>query len=166
MSDVRTEEVGSDDWSAWRDIRLRSLSRDPDAFGSTYEREAEFVEATWRSRIDGTSGPGILAYADEVPVGMGAGWLYEPGRLMVVAMWTEPDWRGRGVGRQVLDHVVRWADERALAVDLWVADANPGARRLYERNGFRSDGRTEPIREGSELTMSRLVLAPERPGSV
>jgi GNAT superfamily N-acetyltransferase len=163
MSDVRTEEVTPEGWPAWRTIRLRSLRQDPDAFGSTHEREAAFDEATWRSRLDDTNGPSILAYADGEPVGLGAGWCYQPGRLMVVAMWTEPAWRGRGVGRQVLDHVIGWGQERALLIDLWVADTNPGARRLYERYGFRPDGRTEPMHEGTDLTMSRFVLPSERP---
>jgi GNAT superfamily N-acetyltransferase len=146
VGDVRTVAVGPDDWKSWREIRLRSLRQDPDAFGSTYEREAAFTEQTWRSRLDGTSGPSVLAYAGDEVVGM------------VVAMWTAPDRRGQGIGRQVLDHVIGWAGERGLLVDLWVADGNPGARRLYERHGFRPDGRTAPIREGSEATMTHLVL--------
>ncbi|MDG4791256.1 GNAT family N-acetyltransferase [Micromonospora sp. WMMD1102] len=150
--------VGPDDWKSWREIRLRALRQDPEAFGSTHEREAAFTEPEWRYRLDGASGPSVLAYAGDELVGIGAGWLYEPGRLMVVAMWTEPDRRGAGIGRQVLDHVVGWARERDLPVELWVADDNPAARRLYERYGFRPDGRTEPIREGSDATMSHLVL--------
>jgi GNAT superfamily N-acetyltransferase len=159
---VRTQVATPGEWEAWRDIRLRSLRHDPDAFGSTHEREAAFDEATWRSRVDGSGGPAVLALVEDAPVGMGAGWTYEPGHLMVVAMWTEPSWRGRGVGLQVLDEVVGWAAARDLRPELWVADTNPEARRLYERYGFRPDGETEPLREGSPVTMSRLVL----PGQV
>lgn len=178
VSDIQIRETGPDDWRAWRSIRLRSLLEDPDAFGSAHDREAAFDEETWRSRADGTGGPAVLAYTNpptcqgvgvpgqphaltsrSEPVGMGAGWLYEPGKLMVVAMWTEPSWRGHGVGRRVLDHVVAWARRRDLRPDLWVADANPEARRLYERYGFRANGETAWLREGTGLTMTRLVLA-------
>jgi ribosomal protein S18 acetylase RimI-like enzyme len=62
------------------------------------------------------------------------------------------------VGQKVLDHVVGWARERRLRTVLWVADANPGARRLYERYGFCHTGESEPLREGSPITKSRLVL--------
>lgn len=159
MTSIDVHQVAPEGWQAWREIRLRSLAQDPDAFGSTYEREAAFDETTWRSWLDGTSGPAVLGYAGEVPVGMGAGWLGEPGRLMVVSMWTDPSWRGRGVGTRVLEHVVGWAAHRELRVHLWVADANPGARRLYERHGFRGDGRSEPLRDGSAVTKSHLVLS-------
>ncbi len=158
MGEIRILHPTPDDWEVWRTIRLRSLLEDPDAFGSTYGREAQFDESVWRSRVDGTGGPAVLAYAEEKAVGMGAGWLYEPGRIMVVAMWTDPAWRGLGAGRMILDQVVGWARDRDLRPDLWVADTNPAARRLYERYGFRPNGETASLREGSDLTMTRLVL--------
>jgi GNAT superfamily N-acetyltransferase len=158
MSDISTVVATPDQWRAWRALRLRSLREDPDAFAATHEAEARFAEETWRARLDGTSGPAVLAFSGDTAVGMGAGWLHQPGHLMVVAMWTDPAWRGRGVGRTVLSHVVGWAEERGHRVELWVADANPGARRLYERSGFRADGRREPMREGSLETKTHLVL--------
>jgi len=158
MNDVSIREATPEDWESWRSIRLRSLLHDPGAFGSTHTHEAGFDKSTWQSRLDGAGGPAVIAYAGSATVGMGAGWLYDPGHLMVVAMWTEPAWRGRGVGRKVLDHIVGWARERRVQAVLWVADDNPEARRLYERYGFRADGETEPLREGSAFTKSRLVL--------
>lgn len=158
VSDISTRIATPDQWQVWRALRLRSLGEDPDAFGSTHELEATFGEQTWRARLEGTSGPAVLAYTQDLAVGMGAGWLYEPDHLMVVAMWTDPAWRGRGVGRAVLTHVVGWAEERDLRTELWVADANPRARRLYEDYGFRPDGLSEPLREGSPEMKSHLIL--------
>jgi GNAT superfamily N-acetyltransferase len=155
---MRVRQVVPADWQTWRTIRLAALRSDPDAFGSTLERELALSERDWKDRLAGESGPAVLGLVDHHPVGMGAGWIYEPGRLMVVAMWTMPVWRGRGVGRRVLDAVVGWADDRSLRVDLWVADHNPAARGLYERAGFAANGDARSLREGSALTMSRLVL--------
>lgn len=156
-SSVEVRFVGPDDWRTWRDLRLRSLRESPDAFGSTLEREQAFDEDDWAERLDG-SGPAVLAYSGSDPVGMGAGFRYEPGRLMIVAMWTEPTQRGLGIGTRVLDVLVGWAREHGLQPDLWVADANPAARTVYERYGFVADGDAEPLREGSGLTKARLVL--------
>jgi GNAT superfamily N-acetyltransferase len=162
MSGVRTREVSPGQWQLWRDMRLRSLREVPDAFISTHDQEVELDEETWRTRLDGTGGPAVVAYVDEQPVGMGAGHVYEPGRLEVVAMWTDPDWRGHGVGPRVLDHVVGWALDRGLQPDLRVADDNPSARRVYEQYGFRVAGEGVPVREGSGVTMTRLVLDEEQ----
>jgi GNAT superfamily N-acetyltransferase len=144
-----------DEWSRWREIRLRSLQQDPDAFGSTYEREIAFGEADWRQRL--TSGMAVLAELDRSDVGAGAAFEDAPGTLMVVAMWTDPVARGRGVGRAVLAHVVGLAQARGLQVHLWVVEDNP-AQRLYESAGFVLDGRREPLRAGSELMMRHLVF--------
>ncbi|HET6697668.1 MAG TPA: GNAT family N-acetyltransferase [Nocardioidaceae bacterium] len=155
---VRVAQVGPDQWKRWRAIRLDALRTDPDAFGSTLERELGFDRTLWRSRLDGVGGPSVLAVSGDVPVAMGAGFGYRPGALMVVAMWTRPAWRGRGLGRRILDRVVGWARERDLAVELWVEDDNPGARALYTRYGFVPNGHREPLRAGSARTMSAMTL--------
>lgn len=157
MTGTEIRAADADDWQMWRGIRLRSLRDSPDAFGSTLEREEGFTQGDWTRRLDG-SGPAVLAWAGGEPVGMGAGFIHEPGKLMVVAMWTEPALRGQGIGHRVLDALVGWARERGVRPDLWVADANPAARRVYESYGFVANGDTSPLRAGSDVTMSRLVL--------
>jgi len=151
--------VDGDAWPAWRDIRLRALRDSPDACGSTLQREEAFTEDDWRARLDGT-GPAVLGYADDPhhAVTMGAGWPYEAGRLMIVAMWTDPAHRGRRLATRVLDLLVDWAGRHDRRPDLWVADDNPAAHRLYERYGFVANGDREPLRDGSALMKSRLVL--------
>jgi GNAT superfamily N-acetyltransferase len=154
-----------EDWQAWRDLRLRSLADSPNAFGSTLEREQAFTDADWRGRVTGwtdpdeeVAGPAVLAEADGTPVGMGGGFRDEPGMLHVVAMWTDPDWRGRGVGALVLDTLRGWADERELRLHLDVEASNTGARRLYERYGFTATGGSKPLRPGSTYSCDRMVL--------
>jgi len=71
---VQIREVGADAWQAMRDIRLAALRDAPDAFASTYEREAAFAEADWQRWIAG--GGNFLAYVPELgiaPAGPGAG---------------------------------------------------------------------------------------------
>lgn len=157
MSATVVRLVDGSAWEAWRDLRLRSLQDAPDAFGSTLERELAFTREDWIDRLDG-EGATALGYADDVPVAMGAAWPYRPGSAMVVAMWTEPAWRGRGLATRVLDVLVQWARAQGRRPDLWVTDGNPTARRVYERYGFVPTGERAPLREGSPLTMSRLVL--------
>lgn len=147
---------GPDEWRRWRTIRLRSLEQDPDAFGSTLERELGHTEQDWRSRLE--YGCSVIADLDGRDVGLGAGFSDEPGRLMVVAMWTDPAFRGRGVGRAVLEHVVGVAGERNLGAHLWVVEGN-SAQHLYESAGFVPDGQREPVREGFPLMMRHLVLS-------
>jgi len=73
-------------------------------------------------------------------------------------MWVDPAWRGRGVGRLVLDAVVGWARQHGLRVHLHVQAENAPARSLYERYGFVATGETSPLRPGSALRIELMVL--------
>jgi len=152
MSDVR--RLGPDDWEAFREIRLRSLADSPDAFGSTLERERAFTEDDWRERACSGS---VLVYDQGRPVAMGAGFAERPGFLMVVAMWTEPERRGEGLGGRVLDAIVDMARSLGLRAHLFVMLENPEAARLYERHGFARSGLIEE--HGGRLAEQLVVQA-------
>jgi len=138
MVELRT--IGPDDWEDWRSIRLRALAESPAAFGSDLAREKAFTEDDWRERACSGS---VLVYDQGRPVAMGAGFAERPGFLMVVAMWTEPDRRGEGLGGRVLDAIVDMARSLGLRAHLFVMLENPEAARLYERHGFARSGLIE-----------------------
>ena len=158
---VETRVLSGDDWGTWRDIRLRSLQDSPSAFASTYEREAAFTEADWRERLENPESVSVLAYDGGVPVAMGAAFPDVPGYLQVVAMWSAPASRGRGGARAVLAVIERHARDVGRRLHLNVNAANLTARGVFERYGFESTGETQPMREGSDDLMERMVL-PER----
>jgi GNAT superfamily N-acetyltransferase len=146
------------DWATWRDLRLRALQDTPTAFGSTYDREVAFTEADWQSRLRDPEAAAVIAYLDGQPAGMGGGFRDLPGWLHVIAMWTDPAWRGRGAGSAVLEHLKAWSAAAGLRVHLDVETGNLGARRLYERAGFVATGETRPLRDGSPYLVERMVL--------
>jgi ribosomal protein S18 acetylase RimI-like enzyme len=59
----------------------------------------------------------------------------------IEAIYLRPDARGRGLGRPLLEAATTSLAEAGFeAAVLWVLTANDGARRFYERAGFRPDG--------------------------
>jgi GNAT superfamily N-acetyltransferase len=144
-----------DEWVRWREVRLRALTADPDAFGSSLEIERDWTAEQWRTRL--ASGHDWMAVVDGAAVATAGWFVREPGLCDVVAMWVDPAWRGRGLGRLVLDAVVEEVRAAGLRARLWVADGNP-ARRLYEHAGFVATGARAPIRPGATATKSLLVL--------
>ncbi|MCC8537794.1 GNAT family N-acetyltransferase [Xanthomonas axonopodis pv. poinsettiicola] len=56
--------------------------------------------------------------------------------LTVVDISLLPEWRGRGIGSQLIVHVQALAREAGCTVSLHVLHANPAAQRLYGRLGF------------------------------
>ncbi len=80
-----------------------------------------------------------MAYAtvDGEPAGIAGAGLPDDDSVELLGMWTAPEFRGRGVGRALVEWAVAAAREQGRhRVGLWYADGNDSARRLYERCGF------------------------------
>ena len=128
-----------DDWQAMREIRLLALRDAPDAFGSSYARDAAFEPAEWQRRA--TRDGSFFAFLPDVghvaPAGLAGGYEEEPGVVELISMFVRPQARGRGVGEALVHAVAAWARKRnAISVHLWVTETNKPALRLYERCGF------------------------------
>ena len=92
--------------------------------------------------------PGVvgMALAEPGRFDGGAGEL-DPSLLHISMVFVHPAEQGTGIGRALLAHVIDIA--RAMTydrVDVWTAEANTAARKLYERVGMTLTGRTEPGR--------------------
>lgn len=62
----------------------------------------------------------------------------------VLNLHVRPEWRGRGIGSRLVERAEAVAATRGQLA-IWVAEDNPGARRLYLRLGFRPTGRSESM---------------------
>ena len=122
-----------DDWADWRLLRQRSLTEDPDAFSSSTRMWTgdNDTEDRWRARL--ADGPCFIAYDDDRPVGMVAGWVVDDA-AQLTSMWVAPEARRRGIGTALIERVVEWAAGRPLS--LRVMDGNQAAVTAYERQGF------------------------------
>ena len=146
-----------------RTIRLRSLSLEPTAFGSTFEREVAFSDDDWRGRLHPDASPTFVAYDDSgEAVGsiVGATDLSDSQIALLLAMWVEPQARGTGAADVLVGAVVRWAvAEHHVAIQLHVTEGNTRAERVYQRNGFERTGRSQlRERDGvAEIEMERRL---------
>lgn len=160
---IAIRPISPHEWSLYRDTRLRALQDSPDAFGSTWEAEAQTTDARWSERITsaaaGNTDRALFAFNGEDVCGLV--WCKlsatEPGVANIYQMWVAPAARGLGVGRSLMSHALAWAKDRGtLYVRLGVTDIDSPAMYLYESLGFFPVGEATPLREGSEL-MSRTM---------
>lgn len=107
---------------------------------------------------DGTIAGMLAAYAMGPPAGPGDEFdfdidpvllpyhrLEQPLSYYVSGMAVYPEYRARGIGTQFMEHAFQQARARGLKqVSLIVFEQNAGAKRLYDRLGFRELTR-EPI---------------------
>jgi GNAT superfamily N-acetyltransferase len=70
-----------------------------------------------------------------LPRPMSDGRLLKPGpQGLIVNVYTEPEWRRRGLGEMVMRAILEWSRENGVASV--VLHASEEGRRLYERLGF------------------------------
>ena len=141
-----------------RPLRLRALREDPDAFGSTLEREQSRPAADWGFWIAGT----LIAFDGDDPVGM-ANLKLDAEPAEIFGVWVAPEARGKGVGRALVTALLERAGDRTIKI--CVADTAPAARRLYERLGFEPTGETGTLRPDATIRTANLIRrpAPSRP---
>jgi GNAT superfamily N-acetyltransferase len=162
MASIAVRAIDVSTWRMMRDVRLAALRDAPQAFGSSYEREIAFTEGDWVSRISrGANFVASTGGPSPVPVGIVGAFEARPRTAELVSMWVHPQVRGQGVGRALVETILRWAGaEGHDLVHLWVTENNDPARRLYERCGFALTGERQPLAshpQYAELAMARMV---------
>lgn len=95
----------------------------------------------------------LRAFADEQGTILGFVGVAD-GRIEM--LFVDPASRGRGVGRQLLDHAV----DRLGATALDVNEQNPQAIGFYERMGFRAVGRSPLDGQGRPFPLIHMALTP------
>lgn len=92
-----------------RELRLEALSKAPDAFGSTYERELGRTTADWQRWMS----PGVTFILEDAAGahGMVAGQRDpdDPAVVHLMAMWVHPAIRGSGGADEPVAAVLAWA---------------------------------------------------------
>jgi ribosomal protein S18 acetylase RimI-like enzyme len=87
-----------------------------------------------------------------------------PATWYVNVLAAYPDERGRGHGTALLALAERIAAEAGIrALSIIVSDSNTGARRLYERTGYREVARRRKIKEDWQNPGTEWLLLLKRP---
>ncbi len=141
---LRPQESG-----IYRTLRLESLYRFPDHYGSTFEREQAQARLPYEEYIEREAAGKFVtgAFSGEQLVGICAFFQQEAPRFRhrgaIIQMYVRPDQQGRGLGRGLLDATMREAFTRPglEQILLDVVSDNARAIRLYQKAGFRLYGR-------------------------
>ncbi len=79
----------------------------------------------------------ILIYENEKPVACGAMKPFNSNSVEIKRMYTQPDQRGKGLGRKVLDELAVWAKEEGYKnLVLETGASFEAAIALYQKYGF------------------------------
>lgn len=134
---IGVEVQRPEDWRAWRDLRLEALKDTPIGFGELHADALLRTDEQWQERM-GWPGVRLLAYQDEVVVGMAGGFHDPEGIPALVGVYVRPAARGQGVLAVLVDLVAAWAAPNRLTLD--VHEDNHRARAAYLKLGFVETG--------------------------
>ncbi|MBO3697811.1 GNAT family N-acetyltransferase [Roseivirga sp. E12] len=132
----------SDDYSQYAELRSLGLTTDPTSFWASEIEEQPIRESRYKEILD-NSDDFIMGYFDNsVLMGIG-GFRREPSLKLkhkgfLWGIYTHPDYRGKGIGKQLVQALVTKAFEIATLtqVNLSTRTDNHAALRLYEQLGF------------------------------
>ncbi|WP_455661616.1 N-acetyltransferase family protein [Pradoshia sp.] len=132
----------------YRALRLSSLKTNPDAFGSTYEKEVNYSIETFKERLEPTVDKFVLcAFNDKGSLVGIVTFMRESGlktnhKGNVFGMYVAPECRGHGVGKLLLTELIRRAKnvDGLEQINLAVVSDNISVMRLYKSVGFQVYG--------------------------
>jgi len=154
---IKVDLIDPDQWSRLREIRLKSLQTNPEAFGGTFEKESLEDEVEWREKfikndfliasIDGVDG--AIMYIEVLEGDFGA-------TCWIGGCWSDPQFRGKGLFTammQFVDQQDRGWDVQGLGV--W--NDNFSAIAAYEKLGFVKMGEEMPSTRQSGKFYQRMI---------
>jgi GNAT superfamily N-acetyltransferase len=141
-AEVRIRRIAPGDGPVLRDLRLRSISDAPDAFGQPLEEAGRRPAVEWhrsaRRSAYGDYHTWLIAQDGSETVGLVQGRRRRPATLLLFSMWVDPAVRRAGIGRRLIDELERWGRRwDASETILWVMGANQTAIDFYRGLGFR-----------------------------
>lgn len=158
---TRAFRPGSSDEAAWIDANNRAFATHPDQSGMTASRLHAEMKATWFDP------DGFRLHEDQ---GRLAGFCWtkrhpahgdDPAMGEIYVIGVDPDFQGRGLGRELVLAGLDWLVAAGEAVGmLYVDETNTPAVTLYEQLGFVAH-HTDRIYEAASDTELNAELDPE-----
>ncbi|MFJ5767541.1 GNAT family N-acetyltransferase [Lysinibacillus sp. NPDC093210] len=132
------------DAQLYQEVRLSALQINPEAFGSTYEREVNFSLETVAERLEPAKDKFVLGAFNDNGLLVGIVTFMRESSVKtrhkgnVFGMYVAPEGRGRGVGKLLMRELIKRAKscDGLEQINLTVVSNNISAKKLYMSLGF------------------------------
>jgi ribosomal protein S18 acetylase RimI-like enzyme len=136
--------LNESDARLYQELRLSALKINPEAFGSTYEREVKFSLETVVERLKPDKDNFVLGAFDDsgslfgIVTFMRESSLKTSHKGNVFGMYVAPEGRGQGLGKSLMIELIRKVKkcDGVEQINLTVVSENDSAKKLYKSLGF------------------------------
>jgi ribosomal protein S18 acetylase RimI-like enzyme len=140
---LKVRRLEANDVTAFRELRLEGLKNHPEAFGSSWEDEADRPPAWWAERLEMNTVLG--GWIDDSPLlGMAGFRTNTAAKLrhkgLLWGMYVRPAARGTGLAAALVQGIIERAQGVVEDICLTVVVSNTAAYRLYSAAGFEQYG--------------------------
>jgi ribosomal protein S18 acetylase RimI-like enzyme len=149
-------------WEKYKEIRLKGLREDPQAFGRSYDEEVIFPKEKW---IERSGNPyNFMAMENDIPLGTAGVFFVDEAREKVaniVGVFVAKEARGKNIGSLLIGAVLnKLRQEKEIQkVRLSVNKDQEAAIGLYRKFGFEVVGEeTGKLGDGQEHTEYLMEL--------
>ena len=95
----------------------------------------------------------MLVYDDGIIKGV-INRVFEEDSVEICEFYVEPFFKGKGIGKELIQQVILEARmSKKNKIFLWVIEDNLSARKFYENNGFKANGKTCLIEGTTKIDM-------------
>jgi ribosomal protein S18 acetylase RimI-like enzyme len=128
----------ADRWVEYKQLRIEALEQVPQAFLDDPDMAEKMTEEEWQRRMANT----YFAEVDGKWVGMVAAYQEDKAKtkhiLNIVSVYVSPQFRGQGIGKVLLQHVIDQAKNNSeiKKLLLGVVTTQEPAQAMYESLGF------------------------------
>jgi ribosomal protein S18 acetylase RimI-like enzyme len=160
----QVRKLARSDLPDYRRLRLAALEAHPEAFGSSWEEESQYDDATFTQRMMPASPSVALGgFSGAMLIGI-AGMVVLPRAKQrhkgtIYGVYVDPLHRGSGLAHALIEAVLAEARGAGLLLlHLSVTAGNIPARRLYQNLGFRTYGiERRALKLGEEFIDEELM---------
>ena len=138
-----TKKLSSADWEKFKELRLKALQSDPQAFGGTYESEVSHDQEYWKTLLDNPERCFFAAeHQNTLIATAGAKKIQDrDSAYAIIGVYTSPEFRGKGVSSRLISLVEDEVKNRGIKqLELWVNAEQEHAVASYKKAGFAVTG--------------------------
>ncbi len=132
------------DWKDYKELRLRALKEEPQAFASTYDENIKLPDEFWQMRLEealaGESQWLLFARQQDNLVGMAGAFVKdEKDTVHIIAVFVDKKYRGQGISKKLMNNLIS-AIKQNNEIRRLLVGVNPeqvAALNLYQNIGFK-----------------------------